>query len=151
EISGKIFYSIGGGFILAEGEQANNPSNARAVPYTFKNAAELLELGQEKNKAIWEIVLENEKTLRSETEIWQGALHIWQTMQDCIQRGFQTEGILPGGLNVRRRAPKMYRNLLKRKPTDPLNVVDWINVFAMAVNEENAAGGRVVTAPTNGA
>jgi L-serine dehydratase len=151
EISSKIFYSIGGGFILAEGEQANEKSNAASIPYPFKSAAELLELGQKKSKVIWEMVLENEKTLRSESEIWQGMFRIWQAMEDCTQRGFQTEGILPGGLNVRRRAPKMYRGLLKRKATDPLNVVDWINVFAMAVNEENAAGGRVVTAPTNGA
>jgi L-serine dehydratase len=97
------------------------------------------------------MVLENEKTVRSENEIRQGVSRIWQAMEDCTQRGFHTEGILPGGLNVRRRAPKMYRGLVKRQPADPLNVMDWINVFAMAVNEENAAGGRVVTAPTNGA
>jgi L-serine dehydratase len=151
EISVKVFYSIGGGFILAEGEKPNEKSGVAPMPYPFTSAAELLELGQEKGKAIWEMVLENEKTLRSETEITLGVFRIWQAMEECTQRGFLTEGILPGGLNVRRRAPKMYRGLIKRKATDPLNVVDWINVFAMAVNEENAAGGRVVTAPTNGA
>ena len=151
EITSKIFYSIGGGFILAEGEQANERSIAGPIPYPFRSAAELLELGQEKGRAIWEMVLENEKTVRSENEIRQGVSRIWQAMEDCTQRGFHTEGILPGGLNVRRRAPKMYRGLVKRQPADPLNVMDWINVFAMAVNEENAAGGRVVTAPTNGA
>ena len=151
EISVKVFYSIGGGFILAEGEKPNEKSGVAPMPYPFTSAAELLELGQEKGKAIWEMVLENEKTLRSETEITLGVFRIWQAMEECTQRGFLTEGILPGGLNVWRRAPKMYRGLIKRKATDPLNVVDWINVFAMAVNEENAAGGRVVTAPTNGA
>jgi L-serine dehydratase len=151
EISSKIFYSTGGGFILAEGEQTNEKSNAAPIPYPFKSAAELLSLGQEKGKTIWVMVLENEKMVRSESEIRKRVSATWQAMKDCTQRGIQTEGILPGGLNVRRRAPKMYKGLIKHKPADPLNVVDWINVFAMAVNEENAAGGRVVTAPTNGA
>jgi L-serine dehydratase len=152
EMAKRIFYSIGGGFIIAEGEQLNENSGTTAqILYPFKSAADLLHLGQESAKSIWQIVLENEKVWRTETEIRQGVSQIWQAMQDCTQRGFQTEGILPGGLNVHRRAPKMYRDLCKRMPADPLNVVDWINAFAIAVNEENAAGGRIVTAPTNGA
>jgi L-serine dehydratase len=152
EIADRIFYSIGGGFIIGEGEQPIEKSDtATQIPYPFKSAAGLLHFGQESAKPIWQMVLENEKASRTEAEIKQGVSRIWQAMKVCTQRGFQTEGILPGGLNVRRRAPKMYRDISARKPADPLDVVDWINVFAIAVNEENAAGGRVVTAPTNGA
>lgn len=152
EIADRIFYSVGGGFIVGEGEQRNEKSDTAAhIPYPFKSAADLLHFGQESAKPIWQMVLENEKASRTEAEIREGVSRIWQAMTVCTQRGFQTEGILPGGLNVRRRAPKMYRDISARKPADPLDVVDWINVFAIAVNEENAAGGRIVTAPTNGA
>jgi len=151
-LASRIFYSIGGGFILADGEQpAEANQAARQVPYPFKSAGELLRLGSEHAKPIWELVRENEKVLRSEHEIHSGIARIWQVMKDCTHRGLRTEGILEGGLKVRRRAADMYRSLCDRDTTDPLAVVDWINLFAIAVNEENAAGGRVVTAPTNGA
>jgi L-serine dehydratase len=152
ELAARIFYSIGGGFIQAEGEASNaDATSSTHVPYRFQSAAGLLELGARAGKTIWEMVLENEKAWLPEAEVRQKVARIWQAMKDCMQRGFHTEGILPGGLNVRRRAPKRYRDLSEGSSSDPLRVVDWINVFAIAVNEENAAGGRVVTAPTNGA
>jgi L-serine dehydratase len=151
ELASRIFYSIGGGFILAEGEQASQVSSREPVPYPFRSAADLLRLGEQHQKPIWALVLENEKTFRSEEEIELGVHRIWQVMKECTDRGLRTEGILPGGLDVRRRAPQLYRALSDREGGDPLTVVDWINLFAIAVNEENAAGGRVVTAPTNGA
>ena len=99
-------------------------------------------------------MLENEKVWRTEVEIYDGLLRIWQVMQDCVSRGCNTEGILPGGLKVKRRAAGLYHQLQQRSEfalADPLSIMDWVNVYAMAVNEENAAGGRIVTAPTNGA
>jgi L-serine dehydratase len=141
-----IYYSIGGGFILREGQAPDD--NARPpVPYPFRSGAEMLAYGI----PIWKLMLENEKAWHSEAEIRVYATGIWQAMRDCMNRGLVTEGILPGGLNVRRRAPQLARKLRERGSKDPLAVMDWVNVFAMAVNEENAAGGRVVTAPTNGA
>jgi L-serine dehydratase len=147
----QIFYSIGGGFILADGEPLTETNYADQLPYPFRSAAELLRLGRENEKPIWGLVLENEKVLRSENEIRTGISRIWQAMKDCTHRGLKTEGILGGGLEVRRRAPALYRSLSERDTNDQLAIVDWINLFAIAVNEENAAGGRVVTAPTNGA
>jgi L-serine dehydratase len=99
---------------------------------------------------IWKIVLENERTWHSETAIGEYIDRIWRVMRECTSRGLETEGILPGGLNVRRRAPWLRKKLEKEDNADPLAIIDWVNAFAMAVNEENAAGGRVVTAPTNG-
>jgi L-serine dehydratase len=152
EVLSGIFYSIGGGFILEEGKAPDHSADSgHSIPYPFRSAAELLAVAEKSGKAIWQIVLENEKVSRSEAEVREKLAAIWQAMKDCTQRGLQTPGILPGGLNVRRRASKRYEDLLKGNSKDPLNVIDWINVFAMAVNEENAAGGRVVTAPTNGA
>lgn len=152
ELESKVFSSIGGGFIMAGGERPSDGNHAATeIPYPFHSAAELLRLGEEHRKPIWALVLENEKIARPEEEVRAGVFRIWQTMKDCTYRGFRTEGILAGGLNVRRRAPRLYRDLCNRDVSDPLVVVDWINLFAIAVNEENAAGGRVVTAPTNGA
>jgi L-serine dehydratase len=154
EIDRRIFYSVGGGFVVAEGEQLNEAvDSAVDIPYPFKNAADLLRLGKEDKKPIWAMVLENETTSRSESEdeISCGVFRFWGVMKDCTYHGLRTEGILPGGLNVRRRAPQLYQSLCNRDLSDPLVVIDWINLFAIAVNEENAAGGRVVTAPTNGA
>jgi L-serine dehydratase len=127
-----------------------------SLPYPFQSAAELLEMAAQENLAIWQVMLRNECALRTEDEVRAGILHIWQVMQGCIDRGIATEGILPGGLQVRRRAPRLSQRLLEREregkgPGDPLAPLDWVTVYAMAVNEENAAGGRVVTAPTNGA
>jgi L-serine dehydratase len=150
ELYSAIFYSVGGGFIQREGEQGG-ASELKAPPFPFASADELLEIGSRERLAVWQIVLENEKTWRSEAEIRAGITRIWQVMQACVQRGLQTEGVLPGGLNVRRRAPGLARRLGEKGSKDPLAPMDWVNVYAMAVNEENAAGGRVVTAPTNGA
>jgi L-serine dehydratase len=145
-----VYYSIGGGFIVREGDEST-PRAIRTVPYPFGNAAELLALAEKQLLPIWRIVFENEKASRSEEEIKDYVERIWTTMRECVVRGLRTEGILPGGLKVRRRAPALAKGLDKEGERDPLHAMDWVNAFAMAVNEENAAGGRVVTAPTNGA
>jgi L-serine dehydratase len=152
-LASKVFYSVGGGFVFAESEwpSVQKVCAGQVVPYPFHNASELLRLGREHSKPIWTMVLENEKAWRSEREVEEGIVRIWHVMQECAHRGCRTEGVLPGGLNVRRRAPQLYQALQACDTIDPLRVVDWINLFAIAVNEENAAGGRVVTAPTNGA
>jgi L-serine dehydratase len=154
----KIYFSIGGGFIVEDSEGAADAPimTTATLPFPFKSAAELLELAAEKQLAIWQVMLANECALRSEAEVRAGILHIWKVMQACIDRGIATEGILPGGLQVRRRALRLAQRLLEKEragkdPGDPLAPLDWVTVYAMAVNEENAAGGRVVTAPTNGA
>jgi L-serine dehydratase len=144
------YYSIGGGFIIAEGE-APAAGDGGLVPYPFRSAAELLETATREGKALWQLMLANEMAWRSEAQVRAGVLRIWQVMQDCVARGLVTEGILPGGLQVKRRAAALRRKLEARSSDDALSVMDWVNLFAMAVNEENAAGGRVVTAPTNGA
>ena len=151
-IDTQIYYSIGGGFIIREGESSFYSFAARPeVPYPFSSAADLLRIGNETGMSIWEIALANEKAWRTESEIRKllGRIHL--TMEACINRGLHTEGILPGGLKVRRRAPRLFQKLSNQISSDPLALMDWVNAFAMAVNEENAAGGRVVTAPTNGA
>ena len=150
ELYSAIFYSVGGGFVMREGEDAGN-SALKLSPFPFASADTLLEIGERQKLPIWQIMLENEKTWRTEAEIRSGITRIWEVMQACVNRGLETEGILPGGLNVRRRAPRLARKLNEQGSADPLAPMDWVNVYAMAVNEENAAGGRVVTAPTNGA
>jgi len=145
-----VYYSPGGGFIVREGEEEKVRA-VRTVPHPFSSAAELLELGEQRKMPIWKIVLENEKVSRAEEEIRNYVERIWFVMRECVLRGMQTEGILPGGLKVRRRAPGLAKRLEKEGAKDALHAMDWVNVFAMAVNEENAVGGRVVTAPTNGA
>ena len=152
-IDTQIYYSIGGGFISKEGEENTQPTTSakKEVPFPFSSAAELLRIGDETGLSIWEIALENEKAWRPESEIRERLTQIHLTMEACIDRGLRTEGILPGGLKVRRRAPRLFQKLSGRPNVDPLAPMDWVNAFAMAVNEENAAGGRVVTAPTNGA
>jgi len=158
----QVFYSIGGGFILSEQERTAAPAAEETkvrVPYPFHSAAELLEKASAAGISIAQLMMANECALMSgagggedvEEAVRRGILHIWQTMRDCMQRGMVTEGILPGGLKVRRRAAPLAAKLQARGSKDPLAPLDWITVFAMAVNEENAAGGRVVTAPTNGA
>jgi L-serine dehydratase len=161
----RTYFSIGGGFITEDGEQVNIASAAQiSLPYPFHSAAELLELSHTHAFSIAEIMLANECSrlphddLSPESKeqlIRERILIIWQTMQGCVARGIATEGILPGGLNVRRRAHRLAVRLEERmqsnQPTDPLAPLDWVTIYAMAVNEENAAGGRVVTAPTNGA
>lgn len=146
----RVFYSVGGGFIQEEGESAS-ASQRPPVPYPFRSAAELLAIANRHGLSIWQVMVENEKSWRSEDALRTHIQRVWQVMRDCTWRGLHTEGTLPGGLNVRRRAPRLYQKLLGGGSKDPLGVMDWVNVYAMAVNEENAAGGRVVTAPTNGA
>ncbi|MHB1020902.1 MAG: L-serine ammonia-lyase [Acidobacteriaceae bacterium] len=156
-----IFYSIGGGFIVSEAERLAGSVGSvpqRSVPYPFSNAAELLAAAAAHQLRIWQLMLRNECALleqsqpeETEQAIRNKILDLWQAMQQCTERGMRIEGILPGGLNVRRRAPQLARRLQTQGSKDPLAPLDWITVYAMAVNEENAAGGRVVTAPTNGA
>jgi L-serine dehydratase len=145
----QVYYSIGGGFIWKEGEEHRH-SRVGPVPHPFSSANELLRIGDERKMAIWQVVLENEKAWRHEMEVRNHVHRIWEVMQACVQRGLATAGILPGGLNVRRRAARLAKKL-SAKGAEPLAQMDWVNAYAMAVNEENAAGGRVVTAPTNGA
>jgi L-serine dehydratase len=153
-ISERVFYSVGGGFVVDEtaaGEGRLKPDDT-VQPYPFATADELCDQCQTAGLSISQLMLENEKAWRSETEIRDGLLRIWQAMQDCVDSGIARSGVLPGGLRVRRRAPELYRDLTAEEfSTDPLRVMDWVDLFALAVNEENAAGGRVVTAPTNGA
>jgi L-serine dehydratase len=157
KLSTKLFYSVGGGFIVEHGEIPQTSKRvAKEVPFPFRTYAELLEHCENNHQTIAEIVLENEKTFRSEEETVSGILKIWETMQSCVQRGCSKEGILPGGLQVKRRAFDLHRalsagNKTPGKLTDPSEIFEWVSLFALAVNEENAAGGRVVTAPTNGA
>jgi L-serine dehydratase len=150
-IQSAVFYSIGGGFISREGENLSARTLVKVPPYPFSSAAEMLHMGAQHNLPIWQIMLENEKTWRDEAAVRAYVSRIWDVMQACVARGLVTEGILPGGLKVRRRAPQLKNKLEQQNASDPLAPMDWVNVFAIAVNEENAAGGRVVTAPTNGA
>ncbi|HEX2177045.1 MAG TPA: L-serine ammonia-lyase, partial [Nocardioidaceae bacterium] len=120
------------------------------VKYAFSTAAELLDQCTRNGLTVSEVMLANEQAWRTEEETRAGLLHLWSVMQACVQRGCSTPGVLPGGLQVPRRAPSLYEDL-RQETGDPLQVLDWVNLFALAVNEENAAGGRVVTAPTNGA
>jgi L-serine dehydratase len=151
-VAGEVYFSIGGGFIVSDAEGAVSANMTTAeLPHPFGSAAELLEMAAGKQLTIWDLMLENESALRSPEEVRSGIFHLWDVMQGCIDRGMRTEGILPGGLNVRRRAPRLASRLREKGSIDPLAPLDWVTVYAMAVNEENAAGGRVVTAPTNGA
>lgn len=155
----QTYYSIGGGFIIEESHFANAREEAarfdaaHPVPYPFESGAQLLAHCQESGLSISGLMLANEKVFRSEAEIKAGLRKIWQAMQGCVERGCRSEGVLPGGLKVKRRAPALYRQLCGETNfnKDPLMVMEWVDLFALAVNEENAAGGRVVTAPTNGA
>ncbi len=152
-----IFYSVGGGFVLSDAETSVETEEEPSVthPYPFNNGVELLEVCEKAgSKSIAEVVLENELVWHTQEELEAKLWNIWQVMDNCIKRGCNEEGRLPGGLNVKRRAHELYEEL-KNSPEaalkDQLTVMDWVNLFAIAVNEENAAGGRVVTAPTNGA
>ncbi len=153
----ETYFSIGGGFVVSRQEiQSGNDSVGSNVklPYPFGSAAELLSIGRDTGLSIAEIILENEKVWRSEKDIRAGIMNIWDAMHASIERGCREEGILPGGLNVKRRSKELHRCLSEHREEqekDPLNILDWVSLFALAVNEENAAGGRVVTAPTNGA
>ena len=153
----KTFYSVGGGFIVAPDENGVVSSvqeeDATPVPHPFRNAEQLLEICAGRDLSISEVMLNNEKCLRDEQAIRAGLLDIWRVMQACVERGCATPGTLPGRLKVRRRAAGLHDRLCARQGGTPgsLDTMDWVNLYALAVNEENAAGGRVVTAPTNGA
>ena len=177
-----VFYSVGGGFILSAAELAPDPEeyqvSPRAVPYSFRSAEQLLEIAEVEGLSIAELVMANECALfaadaragkpgivrpvvdaaaggSDEQQVRASILALWKAMQESTERGLRTQGILPGGLSVRRRAPRLWERIQalddSGKPRDPLAPLDWVSLFAIAVNEENAAGGRVVTAPTNGA
>ena len=150
------FFSVGGGFIVREGEedaaQQELEESKKELPLPFRTAAELLGRCQSKGLSIADIMLVNERASRSEEEIREGLLHIYSVMEACVEVSLKREGLLPGGLKVRRRAPDWHERLLKEdKDRDPKYWQEWVNLIALAVNEENASGGRVVTAPTNGA
>ena len=144
------YYSIGGGFVVRAGAEENAGTARAEPPYDFNSGARLLEHGRTQGLEIHELMMARERTWRTDAEIREKLLRIWQVMQDCVRRGFEAQGLLPGVLGVRRRAPKLYRQLMS-EPLSPMHALDWVNVYALAVNEENAAGGQVVTAPTNGA
>jgi L-serine dehydratase len=155
-LAAREYYSVGGGFVVNQDEAAEDRivADTTALPYPFHSGDELLALCKDSSLSIAELMMANERVWRSEAEIRAGLLEIWAAMQDCVARGIRQTGVLPGGLKVVRRAPAMYQDLSSRPEAamkDPLTVLDWVNLYALAVNEENAAGGRVVTAPTNGA
>ena len=155
-LSQRLFYSVGGGFIVDDtaAEEDVIVDDPTAVPYPFNTGDGLLALCRESGLSIATLMMENEKAWRPEQEIRDSLLELWQVMDACIERGCRTEGIMPGGLKVRRRAAQLYRQLKGGTEScgdDSLNTLDWVTLYALAVNEENAVGGRVVTAPTNGA
>lgn len=151
------YYSVGGGFVVNEAAAGADRivEDTTQLPYPFKSGNELLRLCRSEQKSIADIMMANEQAWRSEEEIRAGILHIWQIMQECVQNGISNEGILPGGLKVKRRAASLFKALNNAEHMDmispKLSALDWVNLYALAVNEENAAGGRMVTAPTNGA
>ena len=166
----ETYYSIGGGFIVTAEHFAPNgpatPQTSRVVPYPFRSAAQMIDLAATSNITIADLLLSNEVAMLADpnilrprltpaadphTSVRNGVFALWNVMNDSIERGMANDGILPGGLHVRRRAPRLKARLQEKGSNDPLAPLDWVTVFAMAVNEENAAGGRVVTAPTNGA
>jgi L-serine dehydratase len=154
ELTRREYYSVGGGFVLDE-DEAGRPAlveDPTPVRYPFRTGEELLAHTRETGLSISDVMLANELSWRSEAEVRAGLLHIWAVMQECVERGTRTPGVLPGGLKVRRRAATLRAQLeAGQDQTDPLRAMDWVTLYALAVNEENAAGGRVVTAPTNGA
>lgn len=160
ELENRCYYSVGGGFIVSDEVAADGSKqkviapDATVLPLPFTSGAQLLEIARREGLSIAQVMRRNERHWRSDAEIDAGLLRIWQVMQDCVQRGCRTEGILPGGFKVKRRAAALHRSLTEHPEAtlrDSLAVLDWVNLYALAVNEENAAGGRVVTAPTNGA
>ena len=155
-ILSQVFYSIGGGFILTEQELQNGAATEEGapVPYPFKSANEMMEMSTKSGKTIAQMKEANELSRRPRADLEAGLTRLWDVMNDCIDRGLARDGILPGGLSVKRRAKNIHAKLLAERGMNlnaPHTINDWMSVYAMAVNEENAAGGQVVTAPTNGA
>jgi L-serine dehydratase len=154
DVAVRVYYSIGGGFVVDEtGRQIDTVSESeRSAPWAFATGRELLQHCASGERSISDVVMANEAARRPQFEVREGLLHIWRAMEACASRGLEASGVLPGGLNVPRRAPGLYRALMRQNTiVDPLQNMDWVNLVALSVNEENAAGGRVVTAPTNGA
>jgi L-serine dehydratase len=160
EVDQRTYYSVGGGFVVSEEVAADGERqkviapDMTVLPLPYRSGAELLAVAHREQLSIAQVMRRNEQHWRTDAEIDAGLLRIWQVMQDCVKRGCRTEGVLPGGFKVKRRAAGLYRALTDNPESalkDPLQVMDWVNLYALAVNEENAAGGRVVTAPTNGA
>ncbi|UQV22517.1 L-serine ammonia-lyase [Vibrio sp. J383] len=150
----ETYYSIGGGFIATADELQNGTkTQAVEVPFPFKNADEMLQKAESSGMSLGGMILKNEAAFQGDDVISEKADQIWRVMTRCMERGFETEGILDGGLNVTRRAPNLLKKLEANAAVenDPMEIMDWINLFAFAVSEENAAGGQVVTSPTNGA
>ncbi len=160
ELANRVYYSVGGGFVVSD-EVAHDGTKQKVIApdttvlaHPFHSGAELLAHARAQHCSIAELMRRNERHWRSDAEIDAGLLKIWAVMQACVVRGCATDGVLPGGFKVRRRAADLHRQLCANPEAalrDPLQVLDWVNLYALAVNEENAAGGRVVTAPTNGA
>jgi L-serine dehydratase len=160
ELANRVYYSVGGGFVVSDEVAADGKKqkviapDTTVLPLPFHSGDELLQRAHQIHGPIAEVMRRNERHWRSDAQIDAGLLRIWQVMQDCVERGCRTEGILPGGFKVKRRAAALKKALTanpEQALSDPLQVLDWVNLYALAVNEENAAGGRVVTAPTNGA
>ena len=150
----RTYYSVGGGFVVDEAATGADRVvlDDTPLPFPFTTGAQLLEHCTREGMSISDVMLANEQAWRTEAEVRSGLLHLWSVMQACVERGCRREGVLPGGLKVPRRAPALFQELSRdTDSTDPLRVMDWVNLFALAVNEENASGGRIVTAPTNGA
>ena len=160
ELCNRTWYSVGGGFVVSEEVAADGAKqkviapDTTVLPHPFHSGEELLQRAREVGGSIADVMRRNERHWRDDAAIDAGLLQIWDVMQACVKRGCATDGILPGGFKVKRRAAPLYRDLIAHPEAalrDPLQVLDWVNLYALAVNEENAAGGRVVTAPTNGA
>jgi len=156
QVRSREYYSVGGGFVVDEDAAGHDRivEDKTPLPYPFRSGNDLLALCDEHGLSISQLMARNEESWRPASETSRGLMHIWKVMQDCVRAGCSNEGILPGGLKVKRRAANLYRQLRVSPEAglrDNLSVLDWVNLYALAVNEENASGGRVVTAPTNGA
>ena len=156
ELIQKTYYSVGGGFVVDDSNEKGNyiAEDETEITYPYDKATELLEYCEKESISISDVMLTNESAWRPENKTREGLLHLWSVMQEVVNQGINNEGVLPGGLNVERRSHKLYLQLKKKsdkKSEDPLTILDWVTLYALATNEENAAGGRVVTAPTNGA
>ena len=156
KLAEKTYYSVGGGFVVDHTNESGNyiAEDDTAITYPYDSAAELLEYCKKESLKISDVMMENESAWRSEDKTREGLLYLWSVMEEVVNNGINNEGILPGGLNVKRRSRKLHQQLTKKskkESDDPLTILDWVTLYALATNEENAAGGRVVTAPTNGA
>ncbi len=156
ELAKRTYYSVGGGFVVDDSKEDGSliAEDDTKIKYPYEKAVQLLEYCENKSLNISDVMLANESAWRPENKTREGLLHLWSVMQEVVNQGIKNEGVLPGGLNVERRSHKLYLQLTKKsdkKQDDPLTILDWVTLYALATNEENAAGGRVVTAPTNGA